>query len=150
MPRVGVCSPLADYLIRSKLLLEQRNNEQAAKTKKALKESQLKVLDGEKRKHELEAEMEKLRDKYYRVEKILNADGLTLQVQEGPHKSTVATSFTSFESSPQKQTLLDNLEKKKDLEQEIFENKGKLQELDDRIKYLIQQKEVSGLLNTDP
>lgn len=109
--------------------------------KQALKESQLKVLDGEKRKHELEAEMEKISDKYHKVEKILNADGLSLQAPELGQKPD-PRGFTPFESSPQKQSLLDNLEKKKDLEQAIFENKVKLAELDDRIKYLMQQREV--------
>ena len=118
-----------DWLIQSKLLLEQKKNERVSAEEQAQKEMIEKVQEGRKRKEKLNSEFNELMVQYKKVEKVL--------AQEG-------TSLESFEESPSFKRLIDDLDRQKDLEQAIFENKIAVSDLQSRIRILNSQKEVAS------
>jgi hypothetical protein len=114
-------------LIHSKLLLEQQKNEQIAKMTLAISEKQKKKLFNEKRKKELEAEIEELRATKQRFNVIFLANG---------------KDENTFEQSTQFKALLDNLDTKKDLERGLYENEMKIRDLESKLSVLAEEKKV--------
>lgn len=121
-----------DWLIQSKLLLEQKKNERIAAEEHAQKQMIEKIQEGRKRKEKLNTELERLMEEYAKVEKVLAAEG---------------TSLDKFEESPSFKRLIDDLDRQKDLEQAIFENKITVSDLQARIRILQSQKEVATCLS---
>lgn len=116
-----------DWLIQSKLLLEQKKNEKIAAEEKEIKELHQKELADRKRMEELTTQIDKLMIQYHKVQKVFASEGTDLE---------------HFEESPSFKRLVDDLDRKKDLEQAIFENKMTLEDLHGQIRYLKTQKEV--------
>ena len=116
-----------DWLIQSKLLLEQKKNEKQSAAEKEIKDQQHKELADKKRKEVLKAQIDELMVEYNKVQNVFAAEG---------------TSLENFEESGSFKRLVDDLDRKKDLEQSLFENKLVLEDVKNRIKNLKSQKEV--------
>jgi hypothetical protein len=110
------------------LLLEQQKNEQIAKMTQAITEKQKKKLFNEKRKKELEAEIEELRATKQRFNVIFLANN---------------KDENTFEQSSQFKALLDNLDTKKDLERGLYENESKIRDLESKLWVLAEEKKVN-------
>jgi hypothetical protein len=118
-----------DWLIQSKLLLEQKKNEKLAAAEKAIKDQQEKELADKKKKEELSGQIDKLMVQYNKVQNVFATEG---------------TSLENFEDSPSFKRLIDDLDRKKDLEQALFENKITVEDLQSQIRVLKAQKEVNA------
>lgn len=116
-----------DWLIQSKLLLEQKKNERFAATEKAIMDRQQKELADNKRKQELSVQISKLMHEYNKVQAVFAAEGTDLE---------------HFEDSPSFRRLIDDLDRKKDLEQALFANRITKEDLESQIKHLKAQKNV--------
>lgn len=117
-------------MIQSKLLLEQQRYEKAAKEEVEIEKAQKKHIENEKKKSSLEKELDKHRGDYEKIKSTMLKDGVTKN---------------NYEQSKGFKTMLDELDRKKDLEQIIFENKLKIKDLEVKIQHLISEKETQTL-----
>ena len=109
--------------------MEQTKNEKLAAAEKAIKDQQEKELADKKKKEELSGQIDKLMVQYNKVQNVFATEG---------------TSLENFEDSPSFKRLIDDLDRKKDLEQALFENKITVEDLQSQIRVLKAQKEVNA------
>ena len=119
-----------DWLIHSKLLLQQQRYERAAKEEYDLENSQHQLLSLHKKKSRLDQELATLRNDFSKVKETMLTGGVTI---------------STLEQSKGFMVMLDELNRKKDLEQLIFENKLKFKDLEEKIQRLVSEKKTQEL-----